>query len=57
MSKTSSTKKQRKIDVPEGCRLIFRRFRKSKNGEMLDARRYGIKAWPIVVCGPEESPA
>jgi len=29
--------------------VIFRRFRKGKNGQLLDAYKYGRKAWPIKV--------
>ncbi|WP_165385587.1 hypothetical protein [Pseudoalteromonas phenolica] len=45
---------KKKIPVPEGMKLIFRRYRKDpKSNQMLDARRYGCKAWPILV--PAES--
>lgn len=51
-----STKK--KIKVPKGHHLIFRRFRRDpKSGKMLDAKLYGIKAWPIVVADNVEAPA
>ena len=30
-----------------GC--IFRRFRRLKNGKLLDAWDYGLKAWPIPI--------
>lgn len=34
----------------EGLRLIFRRYRRDpRTGELLDARRYGFRAWPIWV--------
>lgn len=40
--------KQRK-----GFRLIFRRYRRApRTGELLDAYRYGLRAWPIWV--PDE---
>lgn len=29
--------------------VIFRRYRKDRNGNVLDAHDYGIKAWPIPV--------
>lgn len=29
--------------------LIFRRFRRTKSGALLDARKYGLQAWPIKV--------
>lgn len=29
--------------------IIFRRFRRTKSGAMLDARKFGIAAWPIKV--------
>lgn len=33
----------------DGKRLIFRRFRRLPDGKVLDARAYGLKAWPIYV--------
>jgi len=33
--------------APASKRIIFRRFRKLKNGRILDAWDYGLKAWPI----------
>ncbi|KXS36367.1 MAG: hypothetical protein AWU55_3012 [Halomonadaceae bacterium T82-2] len=27
--------------------MIFRRYRRTKNGKVLDAREYGYEAWPI----------
>lgn len=36
-------------DVPKGHVLIFRRFRTTSSGVVLDAFAYGLKAWPIVV--------
>jgi hypothetical protein len=27
--------------------LIFRRYRRDRWGKVLDARKYGFKAWPI----------
>jgi hypothetical protein len=42
--------KKSTIKVPKGHKLIFRRFRKgAKPNTILDARKYGLKAWPIVV--------
>jgi len=32
-----------------GYHLIFRRYRKLRNGKVLDAYDYGMKAWPIWV--------
>ncbi|HLG32732.1 MAG TPA: hypothetical protein VI362_06805 [Ignavibacteriaceae bacterium] len=32
-----------------GLVLIFRRYRKLKDGSVLDAYKYGLKAWPIWV--------
>jgi hypothetical protein len=29
--------------------IIFRRFRRTKSGALLDARKFGISAWPIRV--------
>lgn len=44
------TKKSKKIKVPKGYKLIFRRYRKdSKSSKQLDARLYGIRAWPLLV--------
>lgn len=41
---------KKKIHVPDGYKLIFRRFKKKPNSnEVMDARRYGKKAWPLVV--------
>lgn len=31
----------------ERYRLIFRRYRVTRDGQVLDARDYGYKAWPI----------
>ncbi len=28
---------------------IFRRFRRTKSGKLLDARKYGLEAWPMKV--------
>jgi len=48
---------RKKINVPDGCKLIFRRFRKDpRTGKQLNASHYGLKAWPIVVCGDKEIP-
>ena len=53
-----TSKTRSKIVVPEGYKLIFRRFRKDKKtGQMLDAGKYGIKAWPILVEIGKEVPA
>lgn len=36
--------------APKGYEYIFRRYRKdAKTGELLDARRYGYKAWCMLV--------
>lgn len=41
---------KKKVEVPKGMKLIFRRYRKDpKSNQLLDARRYGCKAWPILV--------
>jgi hypothetical protein len=29
--------------------VIFRRFRRLRNGRVLDAHDYGIEAWPIFI--------
>jgi len=44
----SSGKRPRRPGKP-GEILIFRRFRTTKDGRVLDARNYGLKAWPIWV--------
>lgn len=31
--------------------VIFRRFRRTRDGKVLDAWQYGLKAWPIRVRG------
>jgi hypothetical protein len=31
--------------------VIFRRFRRDRSGKLLDARKYGYKAWPIRLSG------
>lgn len=34
-------------------RVIFRRFRRDpRTGQLLDARKYGLKAWPIRILVP-----
>jgi hypothetical protein len=39
-----------KLEIPAGMKLIFRRYRKDpKSNQLLDARQYGCKAWPILV--------
>ena len=38
------------IVIPPGHKLVFRRYRRDpKTNEILDARNYGCKAWPIIV--------
>jgi hypothetical protein len=34
--------------------VIFRRYRTLPNGKVLDARNYGLKAWPISVSGDQK---
>lgn len=29
--------------------VIFRRYRRTKSGQLLDAQAFGLKAWPIKV--------
>jgi hypothetical protein len=36
-----------KKSQPRPKNIIFRRYRRGRNGETLDAHDYGIKAWPI----------
>ncbi len=37
-----------------GLILIFRRYKKMKDGSVLDANDYGLRAWPMWV-KPEKS--
>jgi hypothetical protein len=30
-------------------KIIFRRYRRCRNGKILDARDYGYEAWPIKI--------
>jgi hypothetical protein len=39
-----------KLKAPKGA-VIFRRYRTLRNGKVLDARAYGLQAWPIRVSG------
>jgi|GEM_PF-1335693 hypothetical protein len=32
--------------------VIFRRFRRDRRGRLLDARQYGLKAWPMKIRRP-----
>ena len=36
-------------DKHDSCHIVFRRFRRDKNGNVLDAHAYGHRAWPIHV--------
>jgi hypothetical protein len=39
-----------KKSAPRGrWTVIFRRYRRTKTGQLLDARKYGLRAWPIRV--------
>jgi hypothetical protein len=33
----------------DGYVLIFRRYRKLKDGTILDSQKYGFRAWPLWV--------
>jgi hypothetical protein len=35
-------------ESPKG-NVIFRRYRRLKNGRVLDAHDYGLRAWPIYI--------
>lgn len=35
-------------------KIIFRRFRRTPKGKLLDAHKYGLKAWPIRVDDDQE---
>lgn len=46
----NNTVNMTEITAPEKRRtLIFRRFRRLPDGTLLDARKYGHRAWPIWV--------
>jgi hypothetical protein len=49
MESVMAARKGKYPDVPAGYVLIFRRYRTTASGEVLDARAYGLKAWPILV--------
>jgi len=34
---------------PKGTNIIYRRYRRTRNGKILDAYDYGYKGWPITV--------
>ncbi len=36
--------------------VIFRRYRRTKDGKLLDAYAYGLRAWPIRVTGKRRQP-
>lgn len=36
---------------PKKGSVIFRRYRRCRDGRVLDAWEYGLKAWPIYVGG------
>ena len=38
-----------KLIVPVGYTLIFRAYYTDKDGNRVYAKRYGYKAWPLVV--------
>jgi hypothetical protein len=41
---------KRRIHVPPGYRLVFRATRiDPRTGQVLHARAYGFRAWPILV--------
>jgi len=37
--------------------IVYRRFRRTRDGRVLDARHYGIKAWPIRIRKPKAQQA
>ena len=39
----------RKVEVPEGCKLIFRAWRTLPNGKRVYAASYGPKGFPILI--------
>lgn len=54
--KTGDSGRERKRDGKKkfsspgpGYRLIFRRYRTDKNGKIIDAHKYGLRAWPMWV--------
>lgn len=38
-----------KCDVHDSCTIVFCRYRRDKNGNVLDAHAYGFKAWALHV--------
>jgi hypothetical protein len=46
--RTGSSQKKPAPKRP-GKRLIFRRYRTTKSGKVLDAQKYGLEAWPMWV--------
>lgn len=38
-----------KLTVPPGFRLIFRAWKKDKDGNQMNAKDYGLRAWPLLV--------
>ena len=37
------------LEVPPGMKLIFRPWRRDKNGKIMWAKTYGLRAWPLIV--------
>jgi hypothetical protein len=40
---------KKKIEVPEGYKLVFRAWKTLKDGKRLYAKNFGLKAWPLLV--------
>jgi hypothetical protein len=40
---------QEKVEVPVGFMLIFRASKHDKDGNVLYAKDYGLRGWPLVV--------
>jgi hypothetical protein len=38
-----------KLSVPKGFRLIFRAWKRDKDGNKLYAKDYGLRGWPLFV--------
>lgn len=35
--------------IPEGMKVVFRPYRTLPNGQVLWAKQYGLRAWPMLV--------
>lgn len=37
------------LPIPDGMKLVFRPWRRTKDGKILWAKQYGLRAWPMLV--------